>query len=122
MNWYISVLKQYAVFTGRATRTEYWMWVLFNILIVIGLVIVETVLRKVLGASTDSPYLLTNLYSLAILLPAIGVAIRRLHDTNRSGWWMLLGFIPFVGAIVLIVFFATDSQPGPNRFGPNPKG
>ena len=121
MNWYISVLKQYAVFTGRATRTEYWMFVLFNFLIAFAIAFAEAVLRSVLGMNTDSS-ILFNLYLLAVLLPSLGVAILRLHDTNRSGWWLLISFVPLVGAVVLIIFFATDSQPGPNRFGANPKG
>lgn len=97
------------------------MFVLFNILIAVGIAIVEGVLRAILGMDTGSS-VLVNLYTLAVLLPALGVAIRRLHDTNRSGWWLLISFVPLVGAVVLIIFFATDSQPGPNRFGANPKG
>ena len=121
MNWYIGVLKQYAVFAGRSRRKEYWMFVLFNFLAIVGLTIVEAVLRRITGMNPDGT-VLANLYTLAVLLPSIGVAIRRLHDTNRSGWWLLIGLVPVIGFIVLIVFFATDSQPGQNRFGPNPKG
>ena len=66
--------------------------------------------------------LLSGLYSLAVLIPSIAVAVRRLHDTGRTGWWLLIGFIPLVGIIVLLVFLFTDSQPGPNQYGPNPKG
>jgi len=113
MNYYVEVLKKYAVFTGRARRKEYWMFVLFNILISIGISIVEAILN------TGS--ILGGIYGLAVLLPAIGVSIRRLHDTNRSGWWLLISLVPLVGAIVLIVFAATDSQPGANQYGPNPK-
>ena len=121
MSWYIRVLKQYAVFAGRATRTEYWMFALVNLLIAFGILFAEAMLRIILGMNTDGG-ILANLYALAVLLPALGVTIRRLHDTNRPGWWLLISFIPLVGAIVLIVFLATDSQPGTNRFGPNPKG
>ncbi len=113
MNYYIEVLKKYTVFVGRARRKEYWMFFLFNILISIAISIVEAVLN------TGS--ILGGIYGLAILLPAIGVSIRRLHDTNRSGWWLLISLVPLVGTIVLIVFLATDSQPGVNQYGPNPK-
>jgi len=113
MNWYLEVLKKYTVFTGRARRTEYWMFVLINILISIAIGVVEGLI--------GSPGYLGLIYSLAVLLPSIGVSIRRLHDTSKSGWWLLIGLIPLVGMIVLIVFMATDSTPGDNQYGPNPK-
>jgi uncharacterized membrane protein YhaH (DUF805 family) len=113
MNWYLEVLKKYAVFTGRARRQEYWMFFLFNLIITLALAFIEGML--------GSPGVLGLLYSLAVLIPAIAVGVRRLHDTNRSGWWMLIGLIPFIGAIVLIIFFVQDSQPGENEYGPNPK-
>src|SRR6185437_5772244 len=114
MNWYLTVLKRYAVFTGRAARTEFWMFALFNVIVSVVLTLVDNLLG--LGA------LLAGLYSLAVLLPSIGVGIRRLHDTGRSGWWLLISFVPLVGAIVLLVFAVQDSQPGDNQYGPNPKG
>ncbi|NBQ13843.1 MAG: DUF805 domain-containing protein [Proteobacteria bacterium] len=117
MNWYIEVLKNYATFTGRARRKEYWMFVLVNCLVVAGLVIIESVIR---GANSGTA-ILANLYLLAVLLPTLAVAVRRLHDTNRSGWWLLVSFIPLVGAIVLLIFLVSDSQPGDNTYGPNPK-
>jgi len=113
MNWYIEVLKKYAVFTGRARRKEYWMFFLVNLIIGLVLAIIEGML--------GSPGILGLLYSLAVLIPAIAVGVRRLHDTNRSGWWLLIGLIPVIGAIVLIIFFVQDSQPGDNEYGPNPK-
>lgn len=116
MNYYTDVLKKYAVFTGRATRKEYWMFFLINLVISIVLGLIE---RNVLGMQSAP---ISSLYSLAVLLPSIGVGIRRLHDTNRSGWWLLIALVPLVGAIVLIVFLATDSLPGENQYGPNPKG
>ena len=88
MNWYIGVLKQYAVFTGRAHREEYWMFFLFNILISFGLGFVEGIV--------GGPGVLGMIYSLAILVPAIAVGIRRLHDTGRSGWWLLISLIPLI--------------------------
>jgi len=120
MNWYLDVLKKYAVFSGRARRKEYWMFVLFNLIVAIILGIVDSMMGTI-----SEPYgvgMLGGLYSLAVLLPGIAVGVRRLHDTDRSGWWLLISLIPVIGWIVLIVFFVQDSTPGENRFGPNPKG
>lgn len=107
MNWYLEVLKKYAVFTGRARRKEYWMFHLFNFIILILLAIVE------LGPGGHG--FLGNLYAAAVLVPSIAVAIRRMHDIGRSGWWILL-------PIVNLVFVMLDSQDGENEYGPNPKG
>jgi len=117
MNWYLEVLKKYAVFTGRARRKEYWYFFLFNIIISFVLGLIEGLLGMFPEAHQS---VLATLYSLAVLLPAIGVSIRRLHDTGRSGWWLLIGLIPILGAIVLLVFMVQDSEPGDNRFGPSP--
>ena len=106
-NPYVEALKNYAEFKGRATRREYWMFVLINM----GICIV----MGVLDAMLNTKGVLYNLYSLAMLLPSIAVGARRMHDTDRSGWWLLL-------PIVNLVFLVQDSQPGPNRFGPNRKG
>lgn len=113
MNWYIEVLKKYAVFDGRAHRSEYWMFVLFNVIITIVLGLID----RLLGISG----VLSGIYGLAVLIPGIAVSIRRLHDTNRSGWWLLISLVPVIGTIVLIVFMVQDSQPGTNQYGPNPK-
>jgi uncharacterized membrane protein YhaH (DUF805 family) len=113
MNWYLAVLKNYAGFSGRARRTEYWMFILFNFLISIAISVVE----RILGIGGT----LGLLYSLAVLVPGIAVGIRRLHDTNRSGWWLLLALIPIVGWIVLIVFAVQEGTHGANPFGPDPK-
>src|SRR6056300_678601 len=113
MNWYLAVLKKYAVFNGRAQRKEYWMFLLFNIIISLGLTFIEALISI---SSTIS-----GIYNLAVLLPGMGVSIRRLHDTNRTGWWLLIGLIPILGAIVLIVFMAQDSQVDENQYGLNPK-
>ncbi len=119
MNWYLEVLKNYAVFGGRARRKEYWYFVLFNI-------IIAAVLSAIDGATgTFSPEagfgLLGGIYILAVFIPGIAVSVRRLHDTNRSGWWLLFGLIPLIGDIVLLVFMLQNSKPGENRFGSNPK-
>ncbi len=119
MNWYLKALKKYAVFSGRARRKEYWYFALFSLLIAIVLAIIEGIVGN-LDAETGVG-LLGDIYLLAILIPSIAVAVRRLHDTDRSGWWLLIALIPLIGGIVLIVFWAQDSQPGENQYGSNPK-
>jgi uncharacterized membrane protein YhaH (DUF805 family) len=113
MNWYLEVLKKYAVFSGRARRREFWFFVLFNFIISIILSIIDYFINY---------QILTTLYSLGVLIPSIAVTIRRLHDTDRRGWWIFISLIPIIGAIVLLIFMVLDSQKGENRFGPNPKG
>lgn len=114
MNWYMEVLKKYTEFSGRSRRTEYWMFTLFNIIISIVLSVVDGIVGT-LG-------ILSMLYFLAILIPSLAVSIRRLHDTDRSGWWLLVGLVPFIGAIILLVFMVQDSKPSENQYGANPKG
>ncbi len=114
MNYWLGCIKKYAEFSGRARRKEYWMFVLFNMLIVLGIQIIEAVL--------GTGGMLVGLYSLAVLLPGWAVFTRRMHDIGKSGWWWLLALIPIVGAIVLFVFVCKDSEPGDNAYGPNPKG
>ncbi|RDG35052.1 DUF805 domain-containing protein [Streptomyces corynorhini] len=113
MNWYVDVLKNYAVFSGRARRKEYWMFFLANFVISIAL----SVIGNVIGAEN----LISGIYALALLIPSLAVAVRRLHDTGRSGWWLLIALVPLVGFIVLIVFLAIEGEQGPNAHGPNPK-
>jgi uncharacterized membrane protein YhaH (DUF805 family) len=112
MHWYIDVLKKYAVFEGRARRQEYWMFALFNIIALIVLAIIGAIIHNMI------PYFI---YAAAIILPTLGVTVRRLHDTGKSGWMVLLGLIPFVGGIILLVFACIDSDPAPNQYGPSPK-
>ena len=120
MNWYLEALKKYATFEGRARRKEYWFFVLFNVLAIIVLEILDVVLGTF---SKETGFgLLSGLYAIAVLLPSLAVTVRRLHDTDRSGWWILINFIPLIGAIVLLIFTLLDGTPGSNRFGPNPKG
>ena len=109
MNWYLEVLRKYAVFSGRARRKEYWTFFFVNL--VIGFI----------GGLIPFINILVGIYGLAILIPSIAVSIRRLHDTNRSGFWLLVAFVPVLGAILLLVFFALDSDQGENQYGPNPK-
>ena len=115
MSWFIEALKKYAVFSGRARRKEYWNFALF-----VGIIYV--VLAIIAGASKSSAlFVLLGIFYLGILLPSLAVSVRRLHDTGRSGWWLLISVVPLVGAIVMLVFTCSDSQPGPNQYGPNPK-
>jgi uncharacterized membrane protein YhaH (DUF805 family) len=113
MNWYLDVLKKYAVFQGRARRKEYWMFVLFNILAGILLLIID-IFIGLFG-------MLSFIYSVGVIIPSLAVCVRRLHDTGRTGWWILIGLIPLIGPIVLLVFLCLDSKPEENQYGPNPK-
>jgi uncharacterized membrane protein YhaH (DUF805 family) len=119
MSWYLEVLKNYAVFSGRARRTEFWMFILVNILVTMLLAFVDSSLGMTVSYGVGT---LSSLYGLAVLIPSIAVAVRRLHDTGRSGWWWLISLVPFIGIIVLLVFAAQDSQPSNNKYGVNPKG
>ena len=112
MNWYLEVLKKYAEFGGRARRKEYWMFVLFNVII--------SIVLNVLAIALHFLSVVGMLYALAVLIPGIAVGIRRLHDTNRSGWWLLLAIVPLAN-LALLVFMCLDGTPGDNQFGPNPK-
>lgn len=120
MNWYFEVLKKYAVFNGRARRKEYWYYFLINFVIITALLVVDNMVGT-LDTETGTG-LISGIYALAVLLPGIAVAVRRLHDSDRSGWWVLIALIPIVGPIILIFFLIQDSTAGENRFGPNPKG
>jgi len=111
MEYFVGALKKYADFSGRARRKEYCMFILVYLAIYIVLSIVDSV-------ATGG--ILTVIFSLALLVPSLSIGARRLHDTGRSGWWQLLYLIPLIGAIVLIVFYASDSHDA-NDFGPNPK-
>jgi uncharacterized membrane protein YhaH (DUF805 family) len=119
MNWYLEVLKKYAVFSGRARRKEYWMFFLFNLIITFVLILIDSLMGTISPQSGLG--LLSGLYSLAVLIPSIAVTIRRLHDTGRSGWWILISLVPVLGGIVLLIFMVLDSEPGANQYGPNPK-
>ncbi|HEV7491223.1 MAG TPA: DUF805 domain-containing protein [Rhodanobacteraceae bacterium] len=117
MHWYLQVLKKYRQFEGRARRSEYWYFTLFHIFILLALMLVDVVFRKMIGLHFN-PF--STLYGLAVMVPNIAVNVRRLHDTDRSGWWLLLALVPLVG-LVLIVFLVEDSMTSTNRYGQNPK-
>jgi len=111
MNWYITVLKKYAEFNGRATRSEYWYFILINT--VIG--VIFSVIDHTLGIN-----MFNTIYTLSVLIPSIAVATRRLHDTGKSGWWRLLLFVPIIGFMILVLFLVKESVPFENEYGPNP--
>lgn len=117
---YKAVLSKYADFSGRARRSEYWYFVLGNM--IIGMIV--GIVSGVLGAVSESlglvGSLLVGIFQLAILVPSLAVAVRRLHDTGRSGWWLLLYFT-VIGILVILVFLCLDSEAGTNKWGPNPK-
>ena len=119
MNYYLAVLKKYADFNGRAQRAEYWYFVLFNFIISIVLGIVDGALGFNIGMNIG---FLGLIYSLVVLLPGLAVSIRRLHDIGKSGWMLLVCFIPVIGAIWFLILMVKDSTPGDNQYGPNPKG
>lgn len=116
MQWYLAVLKNYVGFSGRARRTEYWMFTLFNAIIVLVLFVLDV------AAKSGFVLALMFLYYLAILLPSLAVLVRRLHDIGMSGWWILIGLVPFVGGLVLFVFTVLPGNQGPNKYGDDPKG
>ncbi len=114
MNYYLAVLKNYAVFEGRARRAEYWYFVLFNLIVSIVLGIISAVIG-------DDKNIIIVLYSLGIFIPSLAVSVRRLHDVGKSGWMLLISLIPLIGSIWLLVLTLTNSDPLDNKYGPNPK-
>lgn len=114
MNWYMKVIKDAVDFNGRSRRKEFWMFQLFNFIISIVLGVISAVVG-------DTDLVLSTMYGLMILIPSLSVLVRRLHDTGRSGWWFFIILIPFVGAVVLLVFECLDSEPGVNQYGQCPK-
>jgi uncharacterized membrane protein YhaH (DUF805 family) len=133
MEWMLLPLRRYAGFSGRARPREFWMFVLFLLIAFTVISIVETILG--LNAAEHwvrrGPWMwgagyrtnggpLTGLFALGIFIPYLAVGVRRLHDTDRSGWWLLIGLIPLIGGLVLLVFFIMSGTRGANRFGPDP--
>lgn len=118
MNWFLAAVKKYAVFSGRARRAEYWYFALFYLLLYIALLIVD-VLTGTFDLMTGYG-LCSGVFALAMLVPSLALAVRRLHDIDRSGWWLLIGLIPLVGIIVIMVFTTMAGTRGENRFGPDP--
>jgi len=119
MKWYLTVVKNYAGFSGRARRKEYWMFLLFNMIFAFVAAIIDNVVGT---ASPELGYgVFYGLYTLAMIIPGIAVIVRRLHDVGKSGWMYFIVLIPFVGVIWLLVLLLTDSDAGENQYGQNPK-
>lgn len=110
MNWYVAVLKKYAVFSGRARRSEYWYFFLFSMIVSVILTILDTVL----GLNSSGNGVLSSIYSLAVLIPSIAVGVRRMHDVGKSGWFILI-------PIYNLILACTNGEAGPNEYGPDPK-
>lgn len=123
MKWYLKVLKDYATFSGRTRRSEYWFFVLFNVIFGIIAMVIDNILgTKFQIGSQSLPYgYIYLLYSLAVFVPGLAVSVRRLHDVGKSGWFFLIALIPIIGAIWLLVLMFTDSVSGENKYGTNPK-
>ncbi len=119
MKWYLQALKKYAVFEGRARRKEFWYFILFYFIIVIVLGYIDAMIGTV-NASLGLG-MLSGIFVLAMIIPDIAVTIRRLHDTDRTGWWWLIAFIPVIGVIWLLVLMVLDGTSGKNQYGPDPK-
>lgn len=118
MQDFLNVFRKTFVFSGRSRRKEYWMFVLGITIISVILTAIETMASLELAPDRG---LLTTIFSIIILIPSISVSVRRLHDIGRTGWWLLLSFIPILGWIALFIFTLLDSQSGSNKYGPNPK-
>lgn len=126
MKWYLKCLKQYADFSGRARRKEFWIFTLPNNLLFNLLYLwLEYVSDDFITDDSNFAYivlfLLLSFYSFIVIIPGLAVSVRRLHDTSHSGWWLLLSLVP-VANIVLLSFYVCDSTPGANEYGENPKG
>lgn len=120
------IIRHYLDFNGRASRSQYWYFVLYYFLISLVLAFIDTlVINPMLGATPEQMArggILQMIFGLALFLPSLSIGVRRLHDIGKSGWWLLLSFIPIIGVLVLLFWFIQDSQPGSNEYGPNPKG
>ncbi len=120
-----SVFQKYGTFTGRASRSEYWYFVLFNLLVTLAIFIVSMILGVAIGGTDGMATglmvycVLAVIYCLAMIIPSIAVAVRRLHDSGKSGWLYLLILIPYLGGIVIFIFMLLESAPD-NQYGPNP--
>ena len=117
MRWYLEALRKYARFSGRARRREYWCFALVNALVYLALLMVDVML----GSSDGDIGVISALYLIGTAIPGLAVTIRRLHDTGRSGWWLLVSFVPLIGLIVMLVFTLQDSDRGANEYGSSPK-
>lgn len=127
MHWMLMPLRRYAEFSGRSRRKEFWMWVLFTAIINSTLIALGFMGAESRLFSSEEELMLyfactVGLFSLLIFIPNLALVVRRLHDTERSGWAILFGLIPIVGGLILLFFYISEGTNGPNRFGPDPKG
>lgn len=118
MDYYFSVLQNYSNFNGRARRKEFWMFQLFNFLAIITVAIIDAFLAYIFDVPT---LFLTFVYLLAVLIPGLAVLVRRMHDINKTGWMVLISFIPFIGGIWLLILEVTEGTIGANNYGADPK-
>jgi len=124
MSWYLRVLRKYAVFNGRAQRMEYWMFLLCHVIIIIALGFIGAIVagfETYQGPVSTFITAILVIYVFGTAIPILALNVRRLHDTDRSGWYVLIQGIPIIGGLIWIVFMVQDSTPGENRFGANPK-
>jgi len=119
MNYYLKCLQNYANFNGRARRAEYWYFFLFNVIFALAAMILDNVAGLANGTTGYGPIYV--LYSLFAFLPGLANSVRRMHDIGKSGWMILVGLIPLIGAIWLLILFATEGNKGENEYGPDPK-
>jgi len=128
MKYYLKAFQNYANFSGRARRSEYWYFVLFNFIFTLTAILIDNLVGDTFKVDSDYgtqvlPYgYIYLIYCIAIIIPSLAVMVRRLHDVNKSGWFIFISLIPFIGAIWLLVLLFTDSTFGNNKYGPNPKG
>lgn len=119
MNWYLKVLKNYAVFEGRARRKEYWMYTLYSFIIMVLAVLIDGLISSNEGGLPAG--VLFMIYFFASIIPSLAVTVRRLHDTGKSGYWFFIYFVPLIGGIWLLILLITEGEVGPNKYGPDPK-
>ena len=118
MDYFLQALKNYAVFSGRARRKEYWMFMLFQMLFAFAAILADHLLGTAMNGGGGAIYLL---YTLALFIPGLAVAVRRLHDVDKSGWFLLIVLVPLVGMVWLLVLDCTEGKPGDNEYGSDPK-
>jgi uncharacterized membrane protein YhaH (DUF805 family) len=121
MEWYFEAFRRFAEFDGRSRRKEYWMFNVVNWCLSFAVVMLSGLAGVGTRAGSLAGMGLLGIFLLVTIIPGLAVTVRRLHDTNRSGWWMLISMVPLIGAIALLIFLLQDSDPGPNEYGPNPK-
>jgi uncharacterized membrane protein YhaH (DUF805 family) len=122
MEWMLMPVRRYADFSGRSRRKEFWMFQLGIFLLYIAVLILAAILGAISETLSGIVMIIFAIAMLGLIIPSIAVAVRRMHDQDKSGWMLLLGLIPLIGSIILLVFYCTDGTPGPNQYGPDPKG